>query len=80
MEPSCESLLLCLRYPADQQATREAFAFVSSLINMKWQGIEQFILPHVAKYVDFIAQWSRANLTGPLWLNSRVNQQLLLDF
>jgi hypothetical protein len=34
---------------ADVQETREAFALVSSLVNMKWQGIEQFILPHVAR-------------------------------
>lgn len=34
---------------ANVQETREAFALVSSLVNMKWQGIEQFILPHVAR-------------------------------
>jgi U3 small nucleolar RNA-associated protein 20 len=34
---------------ANHKETREAFALVSSLVNMKWQGIEQFILPHVAR-------------------------------
>jgi hypothetical protein len=28
---------------------RESFAFVNSLVGMKWQGVEQFILPHVAR-------------------------------
>lgn len=36
------------------QAIREKFAFADTLISLKWSGVEQFLLPHITKYV----QWS----------------------
>lgn len=36
----------------ENQNVRESFAFVNSLVGMKWQGVEQFILPHVIKFVS----------------------------
>lgn len=36
-----------------QQNDRECFSFVNALVALKWTGIEQFILSHVAKSVFF---------------------------
>lgn len=49
LEPPSKLISVLVSSRANVQETREAFALVSSLVNMKWQGIEQFILPHVAR-------------------------------
>lgn len=35
--------------PLTHQNAQEAFAFVNALVDLRWQGVEQFLLPHVAK-------------------------------
>ena len=49
LESSSKLISVLTSRRANVKETREAFALVSSLVNMKWQGIEQFILPHVAR-------------------------------
>ena len=49
IEKFWDSIVSTHTSPTDSQSTEERFAFVNALIKLRWAGVEQFLIPHIAR-------------------------------